>query len=111
LRKDLEWSFALLFALLRTGWCAYRAATQSIVHDEAYSFFKFIDGPWSNLWTPLYDAGNHVLYLALAKLSVDFLGVSELSLRLPSVLAGLAMMLGIFGVLERCQRPWVRWLA
>lgn len=106
-----ERRLALLFALARTAFCGYRAVTQSIVHDEAHGFFKFLAGPWSDLWTPLYDAGNHVLYMLLAKCSLTLFGVSEFSLRLPSVLAGFVMMWGIFRILETCNSPWVRWLA
>jgi hypothetical protein len=111
LHRQREWRWAVLFALLRMGLCGYRAATQSIVHDEAFSFFRFLNGPWSDLWSPLYDASNHVLYMVLAKCSVALFGVSEFALRAPSVLAGFAMMLGIFRVLEACERPWVRWMS
>ena len=97
--------------MLRTGLCGYRAVTQSIVHDEAFGFLRYLNGPWSDLWSPLYDANNHVLYMVLAKCSVLVFGVSEASLRLPSVLGGLAMMLGIFRVLEPYRSRWVRWLA
>ena len=111
MRNLTEWRWAILFALLRTGLCGYRALTQSIVHDEAFGFFRYLNGPWSDLWSPLYDANNHVLYMVLAKCSVLLFGVSEFSLRLPSLLGGLAMMLGIFRVLEPCRSRWVRWLA
>jgi hypothetical protein len=47
----------------------------------------------------------------LAKLNVLAFGPGEFALRLPSVAAGFAMMLGIFAVLTECQRPWVRWTA
>ena len=67
---------------------AWRAAHQAIIHDEAFSFLYFIDGPWSSLGSP-YQAANHVLYSFLAKLSVALFGLSELSLRLPSLLVDL----------------------
>src|SRR2546421_4785714 len=84
---QVEQLFAIAFAFARTVVCAWRAAHQSITHDEAFSFLRFIDGPWSSLWSR-YDAANHVLYSFLAKLSVTLFGLSEFSLRLPSVLAG-----------------------
>ena len=90
--------------------CAWRAAHQSIIHDEAFSFLCFIDGPWSSLWSP-YQAANHVLYSFLAKLSVALFGLSELSLRLPSVLAGFFFMWGVFRVLESCESRLIRWIA
>ena len=49
-----------IVALSRLGLCAYRAATQSITHDEAFTYLQFVSGPWSNLFSN-YDANNHVL--------------------------------------------------
>ena len=94
--------------MARTGLCAYRAATQSLVHDEAFFFDRFVDGPWTRLWAP-YDASNHVLYTALAKLSVQVFGLSEFALRLPSVLAGLILTLATFHLLRSCRSAALRW--
>ncbi|OLE96933.1 MAG: hypothetical protein AUG75_14310, partial [Cyanobacteria bacterium 13_1_20CM_4_61_6] len=101
---------AIAFALARTAVCAWRAAHQSIAHDEAISYLRFIHGPWSSLWSR-YDAANHVLYSFLAKVSVTVFGLSELTLRLPSVLAGFFFMWGIFRVLESCESRRIRWIA
>jgi hypothetical protein len=101
---------AIAFALGRTAVCAWRAARQSMTHDEAFSFLRFIDGPWSSLWSR-YDAANHVLYSFLAKLSVTLFGLSEFALRLPSVVAGLFLMWGMFRLLESCQSRLIRWIA
>ena len=90
--------------------CAWRAAHQSITHDEAFSFLHFIEGPWSSLWSP-YNAANHVLYSFLAKFSVALFGLSEFTLRLPSVLAGFFFMWGVFRVLESCESRLIRWIA
>src|SRR6059058_5855335 len=106
-RGSAEQLFAVAFAFARTIVCAWRAAHQSIVHDEAFSFLRFIDGPWSSLWSR-YDAANHVLYSFLAKVCVTLFGLSELSLRLPSVLAGFFFMWGIFRVLESCESRRIR---
>jgi len=70
----------------------FRAATQSIAHDEALtarivlgSWWNLIDGPFLRTgMLPNY----HPLYSHLAWLSVTSFGLSELSLRLPSLLAG-----------------------
>ena len=93
-RSSAEHLSAITFALARTAVCAWRAAHQSIVHDEAFSFLYFIDGPWSSLWS-FYHAANHVLYSFLAKVSVALFGLSELTLRLPSVMAGFFFMWGV----------------
>jgi hypothetical protein len=101
---------AIAFAFARTVVCAWRAAHQSITHDEAFSFLRFIDGPWSSLWSR-YDAANHVLYSFLAKLSVSLFGLSELALRLPSVVAGFCFIWGVFRVLQSCESRLIRWIA
>jgi 4-amino-4-deoxy-L-arabinose transferase-like glycosyltransferase len=102
---------AIGFAFARTAVCAWRAAHQSIVHDEAFSFLRFIHGPWSSLWSGWYDAANHVLYSFLAKLSVAVFGLSDFSLRLPSVVAGFFFIWGVFRVLESCESRLIRWIA
>lgn len=107
---DLEYSAAIVVALARTGLCFYRAAHQSIVIDEAMSFERFIRGPWRSVYS-LYDANNHVLYSILAKLSTHIFGLSELSLRLPSVIAGFFLSLGIFHLLRLTTPWWIRWNA
>jgi len=66
------------------GFCAYRAYTQSITYDEACTYLEFVRGSWWNAVTQ-YSANNHVLFTLLAKLSTDTLGVSELTLRLPTL--------------------------
>jgi hypothetical protein len=106
----IERLLVILLALTRLAVCAYRASHQSIVIDEAFTFNHFVDGPWSNIYSSS-DANYHVLYSILAKLSVRAFGVSELSLRLPALLAGFAMILGVFWVLHLTTRPLVRWIA
>jgi hypothetical protein len=107
-REDLA---AVSFALGRTVFCGYRAVTQSLVHDEAFSYEHFVGGGWERIYGH-YEANNHVLYSILAKLSISTFGVSEFALRLPSVLAGFFLTLGIYCVLrETVASPWVRWIA
>jgi len=100
----------LSFALVRTAFCAYRAATQSITSDEAFSYSDFISGKWSDIYRR-YDANNHVLYSILAKLSIQVFHTSEFTLRLPSVLSGFFLMLGVYAVLANAKcSPLVRWI-
>jgi len=86
LYRGLEfWALGLFLA----GFCTYRAVTQSITYDEACTYIQFVRGSWWNAVTR-YTANNHVLFTLLAKLSTDMLGVTELTLRLPTLLgAGL----------------------
>ena len=73
---SLEGWAALLFALARTGVCAYRAATQSVVHDEALTYVGYVSGPWSNVYAP-YFSNNHILFTILSRLSIRVLGLSK----------------------------------
>jgi hypothetical protein len=63
----------------------YRAATQSITHDEGVMFEWYLSGSWGDLLA--FEHGNHhVLDELLCKLSVSLFGPSELALRLPAAL-------------------------
>ena len=110
-RFSPEQKAAILFALARTVVCSYRAATQSLSIDEATVFLNFLRGPWARLYQH-YDVNNHLLYSVLAKLCLRWFGVSEFSMRIPSLLAGFFLILGAWRVLERTvqSRP-IRWAA
>jgi hypothetical protein len=76
---------------------AYRAFTQSISHDEALIYEWYLSGPWSDLVN--FEHGNHhVLADVLSKLSITVFGVSEISLRLPSLLSGLLYFCSIYAL-------------
>ena len=106
----LERNAVALFALARTAFCAYRAATQSITVDEAGTYLNF-GQHWGDIWNN-YDPNNHVLYSILAQLSIRALHVSEFSLRLPSVLAGFFLILGVHRILAATVPSAVtRWIA
>jgi Dolichyl-phosphate-mannose-protein mannosyltransferase len=98
-----------LLAVTRTAFCAYRAAHQSIVLDEAYTYNRYL-GSWHDVYW-LYEANNHVLFSILAKLSIRLFGLSELALRLPTVIAGFFLIWGVFRILERTVSRPVRWIA
>jgi hypothetical protein len=78
-------ALALLSVLLATNF--YRAATQSIVHDEALSWQFYLSGPVSAIFQT-YTANNHFLATILFRLSITLFGNSEFAMRLPTVLAG-----------------------
>ncbi len=78
----------------------YRARTQSFTADEALTYNNFVSGSWRAVWVD-YDANNHVLNTLLARFSVAVFGVSEFTLRLPS-LAGGALFLA--ACLLLCRR-------
>jgi hypothetical protein len=70
----------------------YRAKTQSIAHDEALTYVWFLDGPVDKMLRA--DSNNHVLFTFLAKPCVQFLGVTEFSLRLPTLLGAAGYLTG-----------------
>ncbi len=81
---------ALLFAVN-----VYRAWTQSITADEARSYNLFISQPISHVFVD-YEAANHVLQSFLSKLSVMLFGLSEFTLRIPSLLGGGLYLVSVF---------------
>jgi hypothetical protein len=89
----------LLFILFAVN--VYRAATQSFTTDEAFTYNSFVDAPLADMFAR-YDANNHVLNTLLEKVSALCFGVSEFSLRLPSVLFGGGLYL--FAVWALCRR-------
>ena len=70
----------------------YRAATQGIIYDEATTYLMFIAGPLEHIFTS-YTANNHVLFTLAANTATVVLGVTELTLRLPSIVAGMGYLL------------------
>jgi hypothetical protein len=89
----------LLLLALIFGFTAYRAALQAITHDEALTYMWFLDGGIGKILT--FDANNHFLFTALAKVIVKTFGLTELSLRVASLL-GCAVYLTACFLL--CQR-------
>lgn len=89
----------------------YRAWTQSVTIDEAFAHSLFLTGDWSKLIGP-YDASNHVLYSMLAKTSIAVFGLSEFTLRIPSLLGGLLYLVAVFRLSRRLLgEGWLRLLS
>jgi hypothetical protein len=89
----------------------YRAVHQSITADEAFTFDYYIVNPFN--WILLvYTANNHVLHTLLCRLSVKALGISELSMRLPSLLGGLLYLAFVYKLCRHLFRfQWTFLLA
>ncbi len=77
--------YALAVTLFATS--VYRAATQSLVHDEALNWQFYLHGPFASIFT-FYDANHHFLATLLARVSVGLFGDSAFAIRLPALLAG-----------------------
>jgi hypothetical protein len=106
-REDV---LAIACALIRFAVCCYRAAHQAIIVDEATTYNKFVSGPWRQLFGR-YDANNHILSSILIKLTVTIGGLSEFKLRLPSLIAGFFLTLGVFWCLKQVESWTIRWAA
>jgi hypothetical protein len=77
-------SFAIL--LLAFGIAVYRAKVQAIAHDEALIYEWFLDQGVYHVLS--FNFTNHVLQTLLAKPILTILGVSEFTLRIPSLIGG-----------------------
>jgi hypothetical protein len=90
---------------------AYRAATQSMTIDEAFTYNLYLAKPVRELLT-YYDANNHVLYTILAKISIAIFGNAEWAVRLPALLGAVLYFVAVYRL---CQlliaSPWLRLLA
>ncbi len=86
----------------------YRAVTQSITMDEAMTFINYVDRPIERYFTN-FDANNHLLHTLLCKVSILFLGPGDLSLRLPSLLAGVCYLISLAMIIALFEVPvWVK---
>jgi hypothetical protein len=91
---------AILISIALFGVSVYRAATQSITIDEAFSYLDFLARP--NFWRfEFFDAALHVLYAMAARLSTGVFGLSELSYRLPALAGAVLLLAGLFLVSRR----------
>jgi 4-amino-4-deoxy-L-arabinose transferase-like glycosyltransferase len=105
-----EYFLAIVCALVRFAVCCWRAAHQAIIVDEATTYNIYVSGPWRKLFGR-YDANNHILSSILIKLAVTLGGLSEFKLRLPSLIAGFFLTLGVFWLLKQVESRALRWAA
>lgn len=86
-----------------------RALQVPIVHDEAMTFFLYVDTGRFLPFLAHWDAANHLLCTALGWASVQLFGVHLFALRLPSVLAFLLYAFYVHRWAGRLHGPVVRW--
>lgn len=87
---------------------AWRAATQSIVHDEALTWQFYLATPVSAIFE-YYDANNHFLAVLLMRMVTGIAGYSELAMRLVSLAGG---ALHFYSSRALCLRVFgERWMA
>ena len=94
--KTARWFLAALVAVN-----LYRAITQSVTPGEAWNYNRFIAPPWTEAFSR-FDVNNHVLNTLLVRISTARFHLTELSLRLPSLLAGVLYL----WVVYRMARRW-----
>ncbi|MFN9597178.1 MAG: glycosyltransferase family 39 protein [Bacteroidota bacterium] len=67
-----------------------------LCYDEAFSYIHYASNPWPDP-VFLYDyPNNHILHTIAMKFSVDILGLSHFSLRLPALFGGLILVVITF---------------
>jgi uncharacterized membrane protein len=74
---------------------SFATFSQSITHDEALTYLWFAQYPWKYLFS-VYDANHHVLNTILVKISISLFGLSELTIRLPSLLGGALYLTSVY---------------
>ena len=79
----------------------YRAMTQSVTPGEAWNYYRFIAPGWTEALSR-FDINNHVLNTLLVRISTACFHLTELSLRLPGLLAGALYL----WVVWRMARRW-----
>jgi hypothetical protein len=94
--KAARWFLAALVAL-----SLYRAMTQSVTPGEAWNYDRFIGPSWTEALSR-FDVNNHVLNTLLLRISTAGFHLTDLSLRLPSLLAGALYLWVVF----RMARRW-----
>jgi hypothetical protein len=82
----------------------YRAVTQSLTTDEAYTWSLYLTKDLRTILTH-FDANNHVLFTLLSWLSVRAFGDAEWAIRLPSVIGSLVYVFAAW----RLTRANVLW--
>src|SRR5205823_6276799 len=85
----------LALLALVTAWNIYRAATQPVTPDEAWNYDRFIGVTWKESMSR-FDLHNHFLNTLLVRISTARIHLTEFSLRLPSLLAGVFYLWAVF---------------
>ncbi|MCS7025685.1 MAG: hypothetical protein NZV14_12865 [Bryobacteraceae bacterium] len=88
---------AKILLLVLFGVNLYRAATQSITTDEAYTYNRSVVTPIPDLWRD-FDANDHVLHTLFCKLTTQAFGVSEFTLRMPALAGGVLYFWTVFAL-------------
>ncbi|HBG70982.1 MAG: hypothetical protein A2W93_03230 [Bacteroidetes bacterium GWF2_43_63] len=103
-----KYLFFLLFLLVWV-YVIFRAAWSPITHDEAETFFIYIQ-PGKFIPPDAYpDANNHLLNSLLTNISYKLFGNSLLALRLPNVLLSVLYFFFVFKLSGLLKNRFNRW--
>ena len=87
----------------------YRAATQSITHDEARVFLLYMQGSVRHAFT-YTGIQNHVLQAFLSRLVLTVLPASAFAIRIPTLVATAIYCAAVIWIAERLfDNRWMRW--
>ncbi len=99
-----EWLFLTLIVLsglvFRLGYL-----NRVVAHDEAYTFIAFANRSWLGAISDYSLPNNHIFHTILVKISILILGNHPWSLRLPALLAGLAVIVAVYFVGKKMYSP------
>jgi hypothetical protein len=93
------WVGVALCCVALVGESVYRAAAFPITHDEGLSYAIY---GWDHSWAD--TPNNHILNTQLMRLCARLFGTSELSLRLPNLVAEVFYLGAILMLLSRVRR-------
>jgi hypothetical protein len=87
----------------------YRAATQSITHDEARVFLLYMQGSVRHAFA-YTGIQNHVLQAVLSRLMLTWLPASAFVIRIPTLLAAVLFCAAVVAICERLfDDRWMCW--
>jgi hypothetical protein len=103
--RNVEEAAGVGLAWFGFAWAVVRACVQSVTGDEAadYLFFAARRDP-SSQWTA--SATNHLLNSALMRLSTSILGLSPLSVRLPTIIGAAIYIYVSYRVSKIISADW-----
>ncbi len=101
----------ILIVLLALSITVYRAQTLSIVHDEGLTLKHFVPKSYTDILnltgniSALY-ANNHPFNTVLIKFFTSFLGLSEITFRLPALLGQLVFLIASYQIVKLMFIQW-----
>jgi len=102
---------SVLIASAAFGISVYRAATQSITHDEARVFQLYMLGSVRHAFT-YTGIQNHVLQAFLSRLALSVLPMTAFTIRIPTLVATAIYCAAVIAICGRLFADrWMRWAA